>query len=88
LIVLSLLSEDPNMPLDLANYASVNALALGLAPGERGYSLASGLNLFYLWSIGLVAVAARQWSGLDWGRALLLGALPYLLVFGVWAALV
>jgi hypothetical protein len=74
--------------LDLANYASLNALALGLAPGERGYALASGLNLFYLWSIGLVAVAARHWSGLDWGRALLLGALPYLLVFGVWALLV
>ncbi len=88
LIVLKLLSAEPNVPLDLANYASLNTLALGLAPGERGYGLASSLNLFYLWSIGLVAVAARQWSGLDWGRALLLGALPYLLVFGLWAALV
>lgn len=87
LIVLKFLSDDPDVPLDLANYASLNSLVLGLAPGERGYGLASSLNLFYLWSIGLVAVAARQWSGLDWGRALLLGALPYLLVFGIWAAL-
>ncbi len=88
LIVLTLLSAESNVPLDTAQYSSVNRLWLGLTPGESGYALASSADLLYLWCAFLAAVAARVWSGLDWARALLIGALPYLLVFGIWFALV
>ena len=88
LIVLSLAAADPNLPLDSSNYASLNGLLLKLQPGERGHALASAINVFQLWSVLLAAIAARLWSGLGWGRALLLAALPYLLVFLPWAALI
>lgn len=88
LIVLSLAAADPNLPLDTSNYASLNGLLLKLQPGERGYALANAINLFQLWSVLLAAVAARLWSAIGWGRALLLAALPYLLVFLPWAAFV
>lgn len=85
LIVLSLL-QGGEKPLQLANYASLNAL--GLSPGERGQGLAAALNLFYLWSIGLAAVGSRAYTGYGWGRCVALAALPYVAFFGVWAATV
>ena len=82
------LDHGGNLPLDLGNYASLNNLVFGIPNGENGYALASFANLFYLWSIFLVAVAARVWSGLGWGKALLLAALPSLLIYGPWLAIV
>lgn len=87
LIVLSLL-QSGDKPLQLANYASLNALVLGLSPGERGQGLAAALNLFYLWSIGLAAIGSRAYTAYSWGRCVLLAALPYLGFFGIWAATV
>jgi hypothetical protein len=87
LIVLSLL-QSGDKPLQLANYASLNALVLGLSPGERGQGLAAALNLFYLWSIGLAAVGSRAYTEYGWGRCVALAALPYVAFFGVWAVLV
>lgn len=88
LIVLVLVRGGGNLPLDLGNYASLNNLVFGIPNGENGYALASFANLFYLWSIFLVAVAARVWSGLGWGKALLLAALPSLLIYLPWLAIV
>lgn len=87
LIALSLL-QSGDKPLQLANYASLNALVLGLSPGERGQGLAAALNLFYLWSIALAAIGGRTYTGYQWSRCLLLAALPYLGFFGIWAATV
>lgn len=87
LIVLCL-TYTGDIPLQLANYASVNALVLGLAPGERAQGLASALSLFYLWSIVLAAIGIRVYSAYGWGKSILLAALPYVLVFGAWAAVV
>lgn len=88
LIVLVLVRGGGNLPLDLGNYASLNNLVFGIPNGENGYALASFANLFYLWSIFLVAIAARVWSGLGWGKALLLAALPSLLIYLPWLAIV
>lgn len=88
LIALRLLNSEPNLPLEMAQFSSLNNLWLGLAPGEPGYALAGSANVLYLWCAFLAAIAARVWSELDWSRALLLGALPYILVFGAWFAFV
>jgi hypothetical protein len=87
LIALCALHSGGDLPLDLANYASLNNLVFGFAPGERWYALSSGANLFYLWCMALVAIAGRHGCALAWGPALLLASLPYLLVFGPWALL-
>lgn len=88
LIVLVIVRGGGNLPLDIGNYASLNNLVFGIPNGENGYALASFANLFYLWSIFLIAVAARVWSGLGWGKAILLAALPSLLIYLPWLAIV
>lgn len=92
LIGLSLLAASPEQPLAVANYASLNGMILDLPLGHAWYNWAQAFSLFFIWSSALTAVAARVAQPLaqpiGWGRALLLGALPYLLVFAVWAVLV
>lgn len=87
LIVLCLMYSG-DKPLQLANYASLNALVLGLTPGERGHGLAAALSLFYIWNIVLAAIGIRVYSGYGWGKSILLAALPYALLFGAWAAVI
>lgn len=88
LIALVLVRGGGNLPMDLGNYASLNALAFGIPSDGKGYTLASSVNLFSFWSLFLVAVAARVWSGLGWGKAILLAALPSLLIYLPWLAIV
>lgn len=87
LIVLAMMSSEPNLSIHLGNYASLNNLVLHLSPAESGFGFASAFNLFFLWSIVLVAVAGRVFSSMGWGKALVFGALPYLLIFVPWGAL-
>ena len=88
LIAIALLAASPDQPLAQLGYASLNGLVLDLPPGHRWFTWASNLGLFQLWSIGLAAVGFRVWTQAAWGRATLLAALPWLLVFGVWALFV
>jgi len=88
LIVLSVLAASPDQPLAVANYASLNGLMLDLPLGHAWYNWAQAFSLFFIWGSVLIAIAVRVAQPIAWGRALLLGAMPYLLVFGVWAVLV
>lgn len=87
LIALAVFAGDPDQPMGLMGYASLNQLVLGLPPGHRWYNLALNLNLFYLWSLVLTAIGIRTWTDASWTRAVAIAAAPWLLMFGVWAAL-
>ena len=87
LLLLTLLADNPDQPLSLANYASLNTLLLQLPPGSPHFAWASSLDLFQIWCGVLGAVAARVWCGIGWGRALLFGLLPWIAIYGGWALL-
>lgn len=87
LIVIALLAADPDQSFSVSQYASVNNLLLHLPLGHPWFNWAEQLNLFHLWSIVLGAIGWRVWTGSPHGRALLVAALPYVLVFGGWALL-
>ncbi|HRD74228.1 MAG TPA: YIP1 family protein [Aquimonas sp.] len=88
LIVLSLLAASPDQPLSVANWASLNELILGLPIGDAWYGWTEAFSLFFIWTIALVAIATRTAKAVAWPRALLLGSLPYVLTFGIWAIFV
>lgn len=88
LMLLTLLADNPNLPLSTANYASVNQLLLQLPPSHSFYFLTESLNLFYFWQVALLTLALRQWCQFSLTKALLLAALPLVLIFGTWALLI
>jgi hypothetical protein len=88
LIALTLVSSQPDLPLSAAQFASINALLLNLPADHAWFNWAEQLNMFTLWSAVLATIGVRTWVGLGWGVAAFIGALPWLLVFGIWALLV
>lgn len=88
LIALALLASTPDQPMAQLGYASLNGLVLDLPPDHAGFNWASNLGVFTLWSIVLAAIGIRAWTRAGWGRAATLAALPWVLVFGVWALFV
>lgn len=88
LIALTLVSTQPDLPLSAAQFASLNALALNLSADHVWFNWAEQLNVFALWSAILAAIGVRNWVGVAWGVAALVGVLPWVLVFGIWALLV
>ncbi len=83
-IILFLTASSPDLPITLAQYASVNQLFLDLPQTHALYTWASSLSVFYLWSILIAAFGLKQLCSIDFPKALLLSALPFVLVFGVW----
>lgn len=85
LVVLVVLSPSADVPLSLANYASLNQLLNLTVPGDRFYNLLEAMNLFYLWQGLLATLGLKQWLQINTTQAAGLAALPYALVFGLWA---
>lgn len=87
LMVMLFTAGGGDIPLTLVNYSAINQLFLHLPIGHAFYDVAEAVNLFYLWSIYLAAVGLKRWADLSTAKAWLLSALPYVLVFGLWALL-
>ena len=87
LIVIAVLAVDPDQPFSASQYGSLNNLLLRLPLDHPWFNWAEQLNVFHLWSIALGAIGWRVWTDSHRGRALLVAALPYVLVFGGWAVL-
>lgn len=88
LMVLILLSSDPNMSLSTVNYLSINQLLLGLQPGNAWFAWAENLNLIYIWMSALLAVGLHTWSGYSAIKSAILGFLPLLIIFSAWAVFI
>lgn len=88
LMLLTLVADNPNLPLSTANYASVNQLLLQLPPSHGYFFLTESLNLFYFCQVALLTLAFRQWCQFSLTKALLLAAFPLVLIFGTWALLI
>lgn len=88
LSVIILLAASADLPLSTPSFASVNQLLLQLPMNHAFYTWAETLNLFYFWQIALITLGLKQWCQFSTGKALLLAALPTLLIYGIWAAFI
>lgn len=84
LLVMTLVAGSPDQSMEMMGYASLNAV-LGLPPGHRWYNLAVNLGLFTIWSMALSVIGFRIWTGASVARSVVLGLLPWVLVYGIWA---
>lgn len=66
---------------------SLNALVFHRAMAEPGYSLLSSVQLTQFLSLYLAALGVKVWSGKSWLFGIVFTALPFVLVYGIWAGL-
>jgi hypothetical protein len=64
---------------------SLNELVYHREPGEPGYSLLSNINLFQLVSVYLTAMGLKVWTARSWTYCIVVAALPFVLIYGIWA---
>jgi len=66
---------------------SFNALVLQASPGDTWFTWASSLSLLTLWTIFLSAIGIGRWTGASTMKSWVTALLPWVTVFGVWAAI-
>ncbi len=87
LAVLVLLSDSPDQPLMLVNYASLNQLVLDLPVGHALYTWAESINVFLIWQLWILFAGLQSAAAFSAKRAAVVVGTPVLLIFGLWALL-
>jgi len=72
-------------PEDL-NMASLNYLIFHLPVTHPWASLVGSMDLTMFWSIALAVLGLKAWTGRSTGTCVIVAVLPYLIVYGLWAA--
>jgi len=66
---------------------SLNALLIHASPGDTWHTWANSLSLLSFWTIFLAAIGFGRWTGASTVKSWVIAALPWVLVFGIWAGL-
>lgn len=85
LVVLVLLAGNPDQPIMLVNYASLNQLLLDLPVGHALFTWAESINVFLIWQLWILFAGLQSAAGFTAKRAAWVVATPVILIFGVWA---
>ncbi|MEO8306534.1 MAG: YIP1 family protein [Pseudomonadota bacterium] len=84
-IPLLLTAKDPQIDSGALSPLSLNELFFHRAMGASGYSLFTNINLIQIFTVFLVILAIRMWSGRSWLFAVVYTLLPAALIVGIWA---
>jgi hypothetical protein len=65
---------------------SLNYLLLHVPMSSPWFGFATNLDLTSVWSIALAVLGLKAWTGRSTGACVTAAVLPYVLVYGIWAA--
>jgi len=84
-LVMIMMAESNQLSTQDLQVTSMNALFFHAAPGEPWFTWASTLNLVNFWTIFLMATGIARWTGAAMLKSTIIAALPWVLIFGIWA---
>lgn len=67
---------------------SLQSLLIRAEPGSSWATWGSSITLITFWSIGLLALGFMRWTGASTLKAVIIAALPSVLIFGIWALII
>lgn len=67
---------------------SMNSLFIHAKPNEPWFAWGSALQLTNLWMLVLMAIGYARWTGATTVKSAVIAVLPWVLIFGIWAALI
>ena len=86
LSALQIMTSGGRLSLEDTNMVSLNYLLLHLHASSPWFGLATNLDLTSVWSIALAVIGLKAWTGRSTGTCVTVAVLPYVLVYGIWAA--
>ena len=66
---------------------SLNSLLLHASPGSTWFTWANSLSLLTIWVLYLSATGFGRWTGASTAKSWVIALLPWVLIFGIWAAI-
>jgi hypothetical protein len=86
LMALQIATGQGQLAFENADMLSLNFLLVHAAPHTPWVGLASALKVTDIWVIVLGTIGLRTWTGKSTATCAIIAALPYVLMYGVWAA--
>lgn len=86
LMALQIATSKGQLALENAEMLSLNYLFVNAAPNTPWFTLASTVKLTDLWFVALCTIGLRTWTGKSTSTCATISALPYVVVYGCWAA--
>jgi hypothetical protein len=86
LMALQIATSKGQLAFENADMLSLNFLLVHAAPHTPWFSIASALKVTDIWVIVLTTIGLRTWTGKSTTTCAIIAALPYVLIYGCWAA--
>jgi hypothetical protein len=86
--VVILTAGSNQLPPESLQVFGFNQLLIHAPPGDPWATWGSFLNLLSLWSIALAIIGYARWTGASLVKSSVTVLLPWVLIFGTWAALI
>lgn len=88
LMALQIITSKGQLALERADMLSLNFLLVHAEPHTPWASIASAIKLTDIWVIVLATIGLRTWTGKSTTTCAIIAALPYVLIYGCWAAFI
>jgi len=85
-IIAMLIADSNQASLEKLLVFSMNSLFMHVGPESPWYRWASSLTLLNIWTLVLMSIGYARWTGASISKSATVAVLPWLLIFGIWAA--
>lgn len=86
--VVILLADSNQVTAEGLQVLSINNLLLHAEPGEPWFRWGNSLTLVNLWMLVLMSIGYARWTGASMLKSTIIACLPWVLIFGIWAAMI
>ena len=88
MIIYFAVAGNSQMGMEDVTFFSLNSLAMHYPSGSPQAGFYNAITPFMLWSLFLLAVGLKTWTGRTMGKSLMIAAAPYVVMFGIYGAMV
>lgn len=85
--VMILLADSNQLATQSLQPLSLNALLIHASVGDPLFTWASSLTLINFWTWFLMSIGYARWTGADTMKSTVITVLPWVMIFGIWAAM-
>lgn len=85
-LVMIFLADNNQISTQDLQVLSINSLLLHARAGEPWFTWASTLSLLTVWTLVLMSLGYARWTGASMMKSTIIAILPWVLIFGIWAA--
>ena len=83
-----LLADSNQVTAESLQVLSLNNLLLNAEPGSPWFRWGNSLTLVNFWMLALMSIGYARWTGASMVKSAIIACLPWVLIFGIWAAMI